>query len=317
MRILFVLDRVENPASANAQLACRLAEQLLAQGHEIHLLELWDGENPPPAPPAGASQHTLAFADERLMNHALENGAKAGSPVPLRLLRLAAHPTAVAAAFRQLVLHAPRRTVDSRREMERLDAEFHFDAVCAVCAPYRTAFALETVQIGGKKLLWQLDPYASNKDYTAPGGYAREGQLLQTIDTAFITPQALPDYEGGPLSSWRGKVQVLGFPVLLPGGPVPAHEGVRCVFCGSLYPTLREPDFTLELFTALNAPDLTLTMAGRGWEPFEAAAQRAQGVLGARFVRPGLLPPEKAAELESGADILLSLGTRAIRFWPW
>ena len=38
MRILFVLDRVENPASANAQLACRLAEQLLAQGHEIHLL---------------------------------------------------------------------------------------------------------------------------------------------------------------------------------------------------------------------------------------------------------------------------------------
>lgn len=308
MRILFVLDRVENPASANAQLACRLAEQLLAQGHEIHLLELWDGENPPPAPPAGASQHTLAFADERLMNHALENGAKAGSPVPLRLLRLAAHPTAVAAAFRQLVLHAPRRTVDSRREMERLDAEFHFDAVCAVCAPYRTAFALETAQIGGKKLLWQLDPYASNKDYTAPGGYAREGQLLQTIDTAFITPQALPDYEGGPLSSWRGKVQVLGFPVLLPGGPVPAHEGVRCVFCGSLYPTLREPDFTLELFTALNAPDLTLTMAGRGWEPFEAAAQRAQGVLGARFVRPGLLPPEKAAELESRADILLSLG---------
>ena len=150
MRILFVLDRVENPASANAQLACRLAEQLLAQGHEIHLLELWDGENPPPAPPAGASQHTLAFADERLMNHALENGAKAGNPVPLRLLRLAAHPTAVAAAFRQLVLHAPRRTVDSRREMERLDAEFHFDAVCAVCAPYRTAFALETAQIGGK-----------------------------------------------------------------------------------------------------------------------------------------------------------------------
>ena len=151
MRILFVLDRVENPASANAQLACRLAEQLLAQGHEIHLLELWDGENPPPAPPAGASQHTLAFADERLMNHALENGAKAGSPVPQRLLRLAAHRAAGAAAFRQLVLHAPRRTVDSRREMERLDAKFHFDVVCAVCASYRTAFALETAQIGGKK----------------------------------------------------------------------------------------------------------------------------------------------------------------------
>lgn len=308
MRILFVLDRVENPASANAQLACRLAEQLLAQGHAIHLLELWDGETPPPAPPAGASQHTLSFADERLMNRALENGSKTGSPVLLRLLRLAAHPTAVAAAFRQLVLHAPRRTADSRREIERLDAEFHFDAVCAVCAPYRTAFALETAQLDGKKLLWQLDPYASNKDYTAPGGYEREGQLLTAIDTAFITPQALPDYEGGPLAPWRSKVQVLGFPVLLPGVPAPPHAGVRCVFCGSLYPTLREPDFALELFAALNDPELTLTMAGRGWEPFEAAARKAEAVLGARFVRPGLLPPEDAARLESGADILLSLG---------
>ena len=96
--------------------------------------------------------------------------------------------------------------------------------------------------------------------------------------------------------------------MLLPGGPVPPHTGLRCVFCGSLYPTLREPDFALKLFTALNAPDLTLTMAGRGWEPFEAAAQEAQSVLGARFTRPGLLPPAEAAALEAGADILLSLG---------
>lgn len=308
MRILFVLDRVENPASANAQLACRLAQQLLADGHTLHLLELWDGETPPPMPPAGAVQHTLPFADERLMNQVLENGAKTGSPLPLRLLRLAAHPTAVAAAFRQLVLHNPRRTVDSRREIERLDAEFHFDAVCAVCAPYRTAFALETAHIDGKKLLWQLDPYASNKDYTAPGGYAREGQLLDAIDTAFITPQALPDYEGGPLQPWRDKVQVLGFPVLLPGVPVPPHTGTRCVFCGSLYPTLREPDFALALFAALDDPDLTLTMAGRGWESFAATAQKAEAVLGTRFVRPGLLPPDQAAALENGADILLSLG---------
>ena len=81
--------------------------------------------------------------------------------------------------------------------MERLDAEFHFDAVCAVCAPYRTAFALETAQIGGKKLLWQLDPYASNKDYTAPGGL-RAGRAVagNALIQTFITPQALPDYDG-------------------------------------------------------------------------------------------------------------------------
>lgn len=308
MRILFVLDCVENAASANALLGRRLAGTLAESGHTVELLELWDGQTPPPAPPAGVVQHTLPFADERLMNQALENGAKGGTPVPLRLLRLAAHPSAVAAAFRQLVLHAPRRTADSRRAMERLDAARRYDAVCAVCAPYRTAFALEGAALGGKKLLWQLDPYASNRDYTAPGGYAREGRLLDALDAAYITPQALPDYEGGPLTRWRGKVHVLGFPALLPGAACPPHEGTRCVFCGSLYPKLREPGFALRLFTALNAPGLTLTMAGRGWEPFARDADRAARVLGPRFVRPGLLPPAEAAALENGADILLSLG---------
>ena len=92
MRILLVLDRVENPASANALMGFRLAEQLLRRDHTVHILTLWDGLHTPPAPPEGAMQHLLAFADERQMNEALENGQKGGTPVPLRLARLAAHP---------------------------------------------------------------------------------------------------------------------------------------------------------------------------------------------------------------------------------
>ena len=172
MRILFILDSVENPTSANVLMAQRLAGVLCAAGHTVHLLELWDGLHPQPELP-GCTVHCLAFADERLMNAALENGRSGGSPIPVRLARLCCHPTAVAAAFRQLVLHAPRRVVDTRRELEKLDAAFHFDVICAVCAPYRAAFALETAQVQAKKAIWQLDPYASNRDYQAPGGYPR------------------------------------------------------------------------------------------------------------------------------------------------
>ena len=310
MRILLVLDRVENPASANALMGFRLAEQLLRRDHIVHILTLWDGLHTPPAPPEGAMQHLLAFADERQMNEALENGQKGGTPVPLRLARLAAHPAAAAAAFRQLVLKQPRRTVDSRREIERLDAEFHFDAVCAVCAPYRTAFALEAAAIRGKKFLWQLDPYASNRDYTAPGGFAREGQLLDALDGTFVTPQALPDYaDGAPLAPWREKVHVLGFPTLLPRVIEPVeHDNIQCVFCGSLHPVMREPGFALALFRALHDDTVTLTMAGGGWERFAADADETARVLGAKFVRPGLLPPDEAAALENRADVLVSLG---------
>ena len=82
MRILFILDSVENPTSANVLMAQRLAGVLCAAGHTVHLLELWDGLHPQPELP-GCTVHRLAFADERLMNAALENGRSGGSPIPV------------------------------------------------------------------------------------------------------------------------------------------------------------------------------------------------------------------------------------------
>ena len=312
MRILFILDSVENPTSANVLMAQRLAGAFCAAGHTVHLLELWDGLHPQPELP-GCTVHRLAFADERLMNAALENGRSGGSPIPVRLARLCCHPTAVAAAFRQLVLHAPRRVVDTRRELEKLDAAFHFEVICAVCAPYRAAFALETAQVQAKKAIWQLDPYASNRDYQAPGGYPRELELLNHLAAAFITRQAVGDYApGAPLAAAAEKVHMLDFPSLVPPAAVPNHAAdskKRCVFCGSLYPGLREPGFALELFRALGpASGWTLTMAGGGWERFAADAAQLADKMGARFVRPGMLSPADADALENSADVLVSLG---------
>ena len=117
----------------------------------------------------------------------------------------------------------------------------------------------------------------------------------------------LPD--GAPLAPWREKVHVLGFPALLPRVMEPVeHDDIQCVFCGSLHPGMREPGFALALFRALHDDAVTLTMAGGGWERFAADADETARVLGAKFVRPGLLPPDEAAALENRADVLVSLG---------
>lgn len=328
MKFLFVLDSVEAPQAVNPQLGRRLAAQLAKMGHAVHLLELWDGEVPPPAPAEGVVLHTLAFGDERRMNQALENGARAGSPVPVRLLRLAKHPDAVAAAFRQLVLHRPRRTTAAQKEIERLCLAVDFDAVLAVCAPYRAAFALAQAEITAQKLLWQLDPYASNQEYHAPGGAAREAELLRSVTASFITAQALPDYQSGPLAAVRSKVHVLEFPSLLPSAPAPGNplaldsslsdvpSGIRCVFCGNLHPEIRSPEFALKLFCALNLPDLTVILAGGGWGPFSAMAAQAKTVLGRRLQLPGPVSPAQARALLESADLLLSIGNTADNQMP-
>ncbi|MGN0976072.1 MAG: hypothetical protein ACI4OL_08705 [Gemmiger sp.] len=310
MNFLFVLDSVEAPHAVNPQLGRRLAGQLAAMGHRVHLLELWDGEMPPPDPPAGVTLHTAAFADERLMNRALENGRRQGSPVPLRLVRLAGHPTAAAAAFRQLILHRPRRQTEARRRIETLCGQYAFDVVTAVCAPYRAAFALEAARISARKVLWQLDPYSGNREYNAPGGAAREAVLLDAMYASFITAQALPDYDAGPLAARRGKIHVLEFPCLTRPELLPprAPGGLRVVFCGNLHPEIRSPAFALELFAALDLPGLTLTMAGGGWEPFVRERDAARAAMGDALVLPGPVPPAEARRLLLEADVLLSIG---------
>ncbi|MEE0800040.1 MAG: glycosyltransferase [Gemmiger sp.] len=311
MRILFILDSVENPTSANVLLGHRLAAALAGCGHQVRLLELWDGARRP-AVPEGLKAEYLAFPDERMMNAALENGARQGSALPLRLLRLMAHPTAVAAAFRQLILHRPHRVMRTIRELEKLDAAEPQDVVCAVCAPYRSAFALEQARITGRRVLWQLDPYASNRDYRAPGGYPRELALLDRMDASFVTRQARKDYEpGAPLAAASAKIHLLDFPALVPPAEAVADRSGsrRCVFCGSLYPGLREPGFALELFSALGAQSgWTLVMAGGGWKPFAAQAERAEQAMGGHLQIPGPVPLADARALLAGADVLLNLG---------
>lgn len=309
MDFLFVTDRVENPAGVDVALAYRTVEALRQQGHDADILELWDGTSPLPDAPAGCTRTLLPFPDERLMNEILEYGAKGGTPVPKRLAKLACHPLAARAAVLQLALHRPRRTTVTKKRIERLCAAKAYDAVVCVCAPYRTAFALEKARITAKKLLWQMDPYAGQSGYTAPGGFAREKQLIDAMHRVYIAPTALRDYaEGAPLYEVRGKMRVLGFPALVPMPDPAPHEGLRCTFCGSLYPGLREPNFALALFAALNDPELTLTMAGRGWKSFSVATKAAGQVLGSRLVLPGPLPPAEAAALEQDADVLLNLG---------
>lgn len=315
MRILFVFDSVEAPAAANPRLGRRLAEALSAAGHEVEVLELWDGTHAPPAV-AGCVTHTLPFADEAAMNRALENGAAGGTPVPLRLLRLAAHPAAVGAAVRQFALHAPRRVTAARKAMDTLHRQRPYDAVCAVAAPYRAAFALESAALpGARKLLWQMDPYAANESYHAPGGYDRERALLQAMDHTFITAQASPDFaKGGPLASCAGRVSELGFPSLVPverEDPDPT----LCAFCGTLYPALRTPDALLKLFPRLDAR-LTLVMAGGGWETFAPQRAEAEAALGDRLQILGPVPHKDAAALERRAGVLISIGNTAANQLP-
>lgn len=312
MKLLLILDSVEYPLAPNPVLARRVAVCLAQRGHAVDLLELWDGETPPPAVP-GCRQFPLAFADEREMNRALEFGQSGGTPVPLRLARLCRRPSAAIAAVRQLALKRPRRVTAARGEIERLDRLYHYDAAVAVAAPYAGSLALAGAAFGGRKASWQMDPYAANRSYAAPGAWEKELELGRSMDHIFAAPTAAGDFApGAPLAALAAKMQVVGFPGLVPptaqSKPVPGAP-LRCVFAGSLYPQLRTPHFALELFAALDLPDVELSFLGGGWQNYPACLLPPYyDILGDRLTVTGPVPPLQAAAALAGADVLLSLG---------
>lgn len=313
MKLLCILDSVEFPLAPTPAIARRAAALLAQQGHTVHFLELYDGETVPPEQP-GCGRTLLPFADERVMNRVLEFGNPGGTPVPLRLLKLCAHPAAALAAVRQIALKKPRRISAAKKAIEALDRQYHFDAAVAVAAPYAGSFALAAADFGGKKSSWQMDPYAANHSYSAPGAFEREKELLAALDAVFIAPAMTQYYApGAPLESYAAKAHVLDFPSLVSPPPAPhvQREGgrLRCVFVGSLYPTLRTPHYALELFCALNDPKLELVFVGGGWENYPAdLLEPYRKILGDRLIVTGPLPAARAAEEVAKADVLLSLG---------
>lgn len=313
MKLLCILDSVEFPLAPTPAIARRAAALLAQQGHTVHFLELYDGETVPPEQP-GCGRTLLPFADERVMNRVLEFGNPGGTPVPLRLLKLCAHPAAALAAVRQIALKKPRRIAAAKKAIEALDRQYHFDAAVAVAAPYAGSFALAAADFGGKKSSWQMDPYAANHSYSAPGAFEREKELLAALDAVFIAPAMTQYYApGAPLESYAAKAHVLDFPSLVSPPPAPhvQREGgrLRCVFVGSLYPTLRTPHYALELFCALNDPKLELVFVGGGWENYPAdLLEPYRKILSDRLIVTGPLPAARAAEEVARADVLLSLG---------
>ena len=313
MKLLCILDSVEFPLAPTATIARRAVALLARQGHTVHFLELYDGETVPTALP-GCERTLLAFADERVMNRVLEFGRKGGTPIPLRVAKLCLHPSALMAAVRQNILKKSRRVLATKKAIEALDHKHHFDAVIAVAAPYAAGFALAEASLHCKKAIWQMDPYAANQSYDAPGSYQREKQMLHTMSAVFIPPAMAKGYESGqPLEGFSDKIHILDFPSLVPPPPsyaVPNRSGrLRCVFAGSLYPELRTPHYALELFSALNDPNLELVFVGDGWKNYPAdLLARYRKTLGDRLIVTGPLPAKKAAEELARADVLLSLG---------
>lgn len=192
--------------------------------------------------------------------------------------------------------------------LDTLDREHHFSAVCACMEPYRCAFALYRARIGGKKLLYLIDPPAE----TVPG---LEGsrtpfrsrcsrRIISSADLLMTTPRIERALTAAGYDLSGQRVVSAEFPLYAPLENTPdipripfGPDRIELLYCG----WLRNESFLLKILAHLD-DRFRITFVGNGSGELPPVATRAQ-----LRAFPAVSRPE-AVNAILDADVLLCIG---------
>ena len=200
------------------------------------------------------------------------------------------------------------------RQLKKMDLR-QYDAMIPICAYYETVEAVRRYKnkygLTTPVFLYQVDPLAYNKTFDALDFDARlayEKEIYSLCAGVFTTSIILREKQS--LGWDMEKIHVLEFPLskaLLETSE--QNDGsIQCVFCGSLYGTVRDAKYTLELFAKFKNPNIHLYVLGTGQE--RLLKEYAEGVLKGRLFCFGERSEKECNEMLARADVLVNVGNQ-------
>lgn len=159
-----------------------------------------------------------------------------------------------------------------------------------------------------KMILYQVDPCASNKIYDAKSKKKRacfEKSLISKSTAVFTTPIIYKECHYD-VNDIEGKIVPVEFPLIIPmAGRHVYKTPKRCVFLGSFYAGIRDPSFTLDVFTTLvKRHKAELWFIG----PTESILNDEQSKIGIKCF--GRRTIEECNDYMDEADCLINIGNR-------
>ncbi|WP_193337147.1 glycosyltransferase [Devosia beringensis] len=326
MKILIITHSFPPDLTPRAFRLAAIAEELAAQGHDVHVLCATGAD----APYAGRARiHRVA--DPILGRRNQRPSSPAADRAPLAVKR------SMVRRFKSMLVQAWRKVywpdyacgwiIPASAAADRLQAEHGFDWVISTSHPFsgHVVWLRAGARATGTGWLVDIgDPY-SQMDEPAPynrllyQGLGRwtEGRVLRRADRITVTTEATRRlYEGGfPVT--RGKLAVIGPLLSLPPSPVrtrPRGGAIRIVFVGTLYRTIRNPAYFLDRYQALRAarPDKTYEMHFYGAvNDCHDILQRHLVAAPGSIVVHGLVEREEVTRAMAEADAVLNIGNHS------
>lgn len=211
----------------------------------------------------------------------------------------------------------------ARRELERLHSERPLDVVFSICSPFAAHFAAMDFKRTHPSVRWcgyTVDPYAA-KNRIRPVWcsferlIAEENAVLRRMDATLLSEEV---YKNRP-ELYEGCRDCKELPYILPDFPEGTVEhqlfdeaDINCVYAGSLYQDIRNPECMLYQFSHMNDPRIKLHLFSSGCEELvrQYAAQSS-----AIVVHPRVTAYE-IVQVYREADVLVNIGNSTAEFLP-
>ena len=188
---------------------------------------------------------------------------------------------------------------------------FHYDAVIATMQPYSAAYALLDIP-NVKRYIYLMDPPNYSLDIQKkPDSQKHMVDILNAQDGIFTTPFIKEALEKKQQTQIVDKILEVSFPhiqesklITTSQDIVMDKERINLLFCGALYPSVRDPSYFLQVLKRVD-DRFCITFVGRNCDTFweEAMVKTAADV---RALPP--VPYQTAINAMEQADVLINIG---------
>lgn len=208
-------------------------------------------------------------------------------------------------------------------KLEELYDLHGLDSVFSICSPFAAHYAARDFKNSHPSVHWcgyTVDPYAvKNRIRPFWCSYDRlikaERTVLQAMDTVLLSEEVFKNRS----ELYQGCKQCRELPYVLPELDLEAgnrcffdENDINCVYAGSFYQDIRNPECMLDLFSSLNEPRIKLHLFSRGCE--ELVRKYAEG--SCCIINHCQVSTSEMAQVYRDANVLVNIGNKTSEFMP-
>lgn len=175
-------------------------------------------------------------------------------------------------------------------------------------------------------VFYQVDPISTNMtfdDSERASNSLLEDKLYSTFAYTFTTSIIFDEVKKRHNKEYR--IESIGFPSIVftnQDNTVPQEDElfntdksiIKCVYIGSLYNTIRSPQYTIDLFSHLKTKDIYLLLYGNSPHIISQLYQKVSDC--DQIIVRGKIPLEESIRIQNSADFLVNIGNVCTNMVP-